>query len=337
MLAGACPFAALAILLPLFEVVLWTYPMEDLVEFSRKPGWMFFLQASPFAGRAFEFNYYYQRMKLPAHLTFNYTFVALFPENMTNPPNLAPPENYLNWKSYKQDNHMWPIRDTATMFWIFQYALVATDARWIYRGYDDILINFGLLVRLMRELDERYDPLTEVVIRGDCIVTSQVYLQGGAGWVFSRRALEMIVPKANYSVWGFWEEFDDVRMGHLFQDLGIEVGLCASSAFLGTRLEDVDVLAAQTGNWTGLPACPDPNVLEQFQCAKFVAPTSQLVFYHVGKGGDGITEAFELRRLSAEHLWFAPPEISFWHDNGYQAHLCYRKNPPPDEPVFTRI
>jgi hypothetical protein len=68
-----------------------------------------------------------------------------------------------------------------------------------------------------------------------------------------------------------------------------------------------------------------------------VAPTRQIVFYHIGNPGTKVTDPFQDRLVSAKNMWGAPPEIAFWHDQGFQAHLCYRKKPPLDEALFPLI
>jgi hypothetical protein len=56
------------------------------------------------------------------------------------------------------------------------------------------LINFELLPYYARELDGRYDPLHDIVIKGDYIVNDWIYPQGGSGKLFSRKTVELLEP-----------------------------------------------------------------------------------------------------------------------------------------------
>jgi hypothetical protein len=207
---------------------------------------MFFIQSSLFESQAVAFDHYMAKTRLPPGVT--YTFIGLFEENTTVPPNLALPLDYLNWSSHHVDQAQWPVRNSAGTFYAFEYALRETNARWIGRFFSDIMINFDVLVPYMRELDRRYDPLTDVVLRGDCIVSGFPFLQGGAGYIVSRRALEVLVPYANYSIWAFWEDHDDKRLGHVMWDSGIRASECGSSAFTGMPLPEADWARVEQGN-----------------------------------------------------------------------------------------
>jgi hypothetical protein len=293
---------------------------EVFVSSTSSPDWMFYIQASLFESQAMEFDRYMVTTRFPPGVTFPYTFVGLFDENTTSPPNLAIPRDYVNWSNYAPELERWPIRTAAGQFYAFEYALRETNARWIGRLFSDTVINFDRLLPYMRELDRRYDPLTDVVLRGDCVAPGFPYLQGGSGYILSRRALEVLVPYARYSIWGFWEDHDDQRLGHVMGRLRIHAYPCGSSAFIGIRVRDEDWERITQGNWAGMITCPMQMVMGK-PCPRFVAPVSQIVFHHAGRVPEWDTIGYRGMMALLRNLW-AQPHVGFWRTGREKTVLC---------------
>jgi hypothetical protein len=214
---------------------------------------------------------------------------------------------------------------TAAMFWTFQYIVEHTIARWIFMSDDDILINFDLLPAFMSALDRKYDPIHDVVVRGDCIMNGPVYPQGGSGVILSRRAVEQLAPLANYSIWGFWEGCPDQRLGHVMNKVFSGTSWYTSTAFLGQPLEGLNFESARSGIFTKLPSCPDPAKFSHEGCQRFLAPVRQIVFYHVGTSFHNEAGWLKERFAIAHNLWKAPPQVSFWPSGSYMKTLCWRE------------
>jgi hypothetical protein len=287
--------------------------------------WIFFLNCAPFSSRGFELHRYLRELRLPLGIVFNYTFVGLCEKNTTDPPNIDMPDNYLNWKSYPRKERLWTIRATAADFWIFEYVITETTARWVFISDDDILINFDLLPDFMSELDRKHDPIRDVVVRGDCIVNGPVYPQGGGGFVISRRAVERLVPFGNYAIWGFWQACQDVRIGQVMNQVFSGTSWYTSTAFLGCQLNELDFESAQNRHFTGLPTCPNAMQFSQKHCRRFVAPVRQLVFFHIGPAFHNGPGWLEKRVAIAHNLWSAPPQVSFWPDGDSSKKLCWQE------------
>jgi hypothetical protein len=244
---------------------------------------------------------------------------------MTDPPNIAMPDNYLNWRSHPRKDRLWTIRFMASFAWLFRYVIAHTSAHWIYVSDDDILINFDLLPAFMRELHTKYDPLREVVVRGDCIINGPVYPQGGSGVVLSRRAIEKLAPFGHYSIWGFWEECPDQRLGRLMTKVFSGTAWYTSTAFLGVPLDAADFRRVLDQNFSRLPPCPDGSTLSQHGCLRFVAPVREIVFLHIGRAFKNGAGWLKERRAIATHLWNAPPQVSFRPSIQWRKALCWRK------------
>jgi hypothetical protein len=289
--------------------------------------WMFFMHTAPSSGRAIEFHEHHKHRVLAPGVPFHYTFIGFSTENTTDPPNIAMPENYLDWRRYSRTNRIWTIRFMAGFAWLFRYVLAHTTAHWIFVSDDDILINFDLLPAFMNELDAKHDPLNEVVVRGDCIVNGPVYPQGGSGVLLSRFAVKRLAPFGNYSIWGFWEGCPDMRLGHLMNEVFRGTSWYTSTAFLGSTLSETDFSSVRNGRFSGLPPCPNPGTLSQMKCWRFVAPVRQVIFFHIGTVFHN-TPGWLKRRLAIAHnLWNAQQEVSFWPSARYSKRLCWHAGP----------
>jgi hypothetical protein len=231
------------------------------------------------------------------------------------------PDNYLNWTSLNSQMPHWCVRDRAIMLWIFDYALHETSAHWIFRCQDDILINFALLPEYMAELNQKYDPLKEVVIRGDCVRKGPSFPQGGSGMLISRAALERIVPVGRFAFWELDDTFEDVVFGCILWHLKIDSYNCSSSAFLGFQFQFWEWAWIMNNDFRHLTECPGKSKLRQKRCNRFLLSTNQLVFFHTGKNESGANEPFEKRMAIARNLWNAPPSVAVWR-LGNVPYLC---------------
>jgi hypothetical protein len=282
----------------------------------------FFIQSGPYSPVAFEQDSRFRQIRFSAGFHFRYCFVGLLPENVTgnatSPPNIEMPPDYLGWTVYaKNMEHKWMVRETAKHYFIFNYVLGNTNARWIFRSFDDIVINWPLVESFIRVLEEKYDPLTDVVLRGDCVVNGPTYFQGGSGVLLSRAAVEKVASMGSLAIWNVtkWHE-DDYRFGVVLAALRIDIGRAATPEFVGYPWSDTERELVLGRNFSQLPACPDVAELQIAGCKRFVAPVREIVFYH--HSWLSIAE----QRAIATELWSAPDWVHFYRPKGVEPILC---------------
>jgi hypothetical protein len=324
--------------LPLLIIVIFGFVIHPTPSSSASPrvrrsafnvyphasGWQFFLQSSFNSSRALKLHSFWKQLSLPPGLHFTYKFVNLLPQNTSDPPNLALPANLFNWKSHPNwAQRQWKFAHMSGLFWTFKYVLGETSAQWIFRSDDDILINFEMLLPYIREMETRYNPFTDVVIHGDCILNGAFYPQGGAGVLFSRRAIQKLMPLGNFSIWGLSDDCPDQRLGRLMAKLEIPKDQCPSSAFLGQPFRNSDRQRVINNDFTGLRACP-PMTCVNRRCDQIIRPTRQLVFYHVGNalGRDG--DELARRMNMAKSLWTGPKELAVMQLGASGRLLCWQ-------------
>jgi hypothetical protein len=282
----------------------------------------FFIQSGPYSPVAFDQDIRFRQVRFSVGFQFRYCFVGLLPENVTgnatSPPNIEMPPDYLGWTVYaKNVEHKWVIRETAKYYFIFNYVLGHTNARWIFRSADDIVINWQLVEGFIRVLDEKYDPLRDVVLRGDCVVNEEVYFQGGAGVLLSRAAVKKVASMGSLAIWNVTEGHgDDYRFGVVLAELRIDIERAAMPEFVGYPWSDTEREMILARNWEKLPACPDVAELEISGCKKFVAPVRGLVFYHHSWG------SIADQRAIARGLWSAPDWVHFYRRKRVEPILC---------------
>jgi hypothetical protein len=181
------------------------------------------------------------------------------------------------------------------------------------------MINFDRLSAYMGEIEKGHDALTEFVIRGECIVNGPLYPQGGSGVLFSRHAVERLIPLSRYSIWGFWEDCPDKRLGRLTAVLGIDGGECASSAFLGSLLDLRTIARIDARDFAALSPCPRERT-RVGRCKSLVSPVNRYVFFHLGnvEGYNNLSQRMEFARK----LWGASGRVEMREAGGYKKGLC---------------
>jgi hypothetical protein len=264
--------------------------------------------------------------RFPENFHFEYIIVNQTRENRSDEHLWCPPDEFRAMimanpkKNFHRDSDL-----AAKFIFALRFFLQNSKADWCWRALEDTILNFGNLPRFVAYLDERYDPLKDVVVLGNCIDRDQVhdgrlypgFLQGGAGWVVSRRAAELIEPMA----WTWVPNInwaDDVAFTEVLQRLNLSVFDATSEFFLGHDIKDGD------RNWIrnpdGLKVCPGADGRKAIRCRRFTAPLKDLVVWHRQ------WQRSEALADDAQITFDAHPDVHFWMDASDTA-LCRVKSP----------
>ena len=174
--------------------------------------------------------------------------------------------------------------DLAAKFYAgLQYFIEETRLPWMWRGTDDVYINFSRLERYVAFLSAKYDPFEQPLVFGNCIPDSQFgvdgFIQGGSGWIVSR-ALAVKLFLVFPLFMDMLNSGDDIVFARVLSRLNVSVSGSASSAFLG---HDLTELASVLNGSFVPPVCPTLRDIDAWQCAKFIGRLSDVVFFHETK------------------------------------------------------
>jgi hypothetical protein len=166
------------------------------------------------------------------------------------------------------------------------------------------------LPSFLSELSEKYNPLTDVVVRGDCVVNENIlFLQGGSGFICSRAAARLLTDLTTFME--LWEIAEDTTFGLFLDAIGIGVRNCCSGAFMGHGpdfLADVEHAVK----------CPPKNT-SRHPVPHHLEPVRDLLVYHKK---DNIERYLKPVIENAESLFKSPPELRWFADHDFWAETC---------------
>jgi hypothetical protein len=194
-----------------------------------------------------------------------------------------------------------------------------TTFSWFWRGTDDAIINWDNVPEFMRTLSVRYFARKDPVILGHCISSpaGKGFIQGGSGWLISRRAAEMLEP-----LWGEWVSgmnwSDDWSFPDYMNRFNLDVWNSTSEFFLGHDIKHGDSAALSSKNYNSLPDCRPFDQLPQKFCRQFTAPLRNVVFFH-----EQLTPDFNINpTLEKSQLAFAAPSTVHFYMEEADVRLC---------------
>jgi hypothetical protein len=284
--------------------------------FFRKPrffaAWLTMYESS--RGRSMQ--KYLRSVSFPRerNFVFDYIIVNLTRSNSSAEHLLYPPDEFRDLILANPNPRYRPLSDLASKFiFALRFFLLHTHHRWFWRGTDDAIINFAKLPNFVEFLDRTYNPLTETVILGNCIGKDrESFLQGGSGWVLSRRAAERVealrwawVPRIDHA--------DDVRFTRVLDRLNVSLANATSPFFLGHDLYfNGETIAGD---------CPGLATIKNPPCAPFLVPLQDVVFFHEQLGS---SLDVSMTRANAERTFQTERAVHYWMSRDRPA-LCRKK------------
>jgi hypothetical protein len=205
---------------------------------------------------------------------------------------------------------------TAMDFFALNFYLTERKNEWFYRGTDDTVFNFRRLPSYLSELESRFDPSVDRVVRGDCVVFnhSPVYLQGGSGYLFSRTAAQMIYRKFDVFM-GMWAKAEDATFGPFLDAIGIGVRNCCDPAFMGHGPAKMATSVLERG----LTVCP-PRNLSRLPIPWFLGRLRDVLVYHKK---DHPKKSINIPIKRARLVFHADERIRWYTEDNFWPKSCF--------------
>jgi hypothetical protein len=210
---------------------------------------------------------------------FDYAFVNYTEANQSHPLSITPPTHWVDKVNSLRPGLDQKSREMIAMdFFALNYFLEYRQEDWFYRGTDDTIINFRRLPSFLSDLHHRFNAQIDPVVRGDCVIYNEnnLYLQGGTGFLCSRRAAELMSTHLDLFL-RVWVIAEDTTFGPFLNALGIGIARACSGAFMGHGHQLFPSLqVVQPVNFTR--RCP-PRDMERVP-PYHLEPVRDLLVYH---------------------------------------------------------
>jgi hypothetical protein len=161
-----------------------------------------------------------------------------------------------------------------------EYFYFNTTAPWYILMTDNAFLFLENLREMLADLTRRWRAVEHSVVLGNCMSTSgQTFLQGGTGWLMSRKAVGNFLQISEK-----WFEStstaEDVHFALAVKEMNVSIQEAASPYFLGQYLHIKDFDIMEFFNFERLRKCPNPVQILCRACKPFVAPFRKIVFFH---------------------------------------------------------
>ena len=197
---------------------------------------------------------------------------------------------------------------------------------WLLSVTDDVKINTHNLHRMMKWFNQKYNSKKDIVVKGHAIDLLPItFLQGGSGFIISRKAAEKIL---NMKYWILYESFlvDDMRFSEVWKRLGVRIREASSGFFIGHQFHNLmDELIER--NYRLIPQCPLFN--PQQSCGSKFHHLRDLTIFHT------IWNHTQLELAAKSLFSHKIPSNLYWYQNvmfpvvckmPFKRHLKYEFN-----------
>jgi hypothetical protein len=189
-----------------------------------------------------------------------------------------------------------------------QYFIENTDAGWFLRLCEDTAVNLRTFPLFLDELNENYDPLTDPVIQGACLgKTNSTYLQGGSGFVFSRKAaIEIYNDFDWFREMSMINKADDRILGYYLEKIGMPAENITSRWFVGHAFLGRNSALEAVSDLSGYYPCSEP--VSKKGCRRFLTKVKDITFWHDRvKFKNFVTQIDVIRDIAPDNLYFFVP------------------------------
>ena len=188
-----------------------------------------------------------------------------------------------------------------------EFFLHNTTSDWVWLTCDDSYLEVERVGDLISDLYSRGNPNKDIILNGHCCWISIPFLQGGSGYIFSRKAAE--------EFWSFRDEFlkleecqDDLQLTKFIKNKKLKLNSISNSRLMGTRFSEKNIRLIKEGNFSSVQTCP--IIINKGLCSEELKPLSKLTIIHEGSMFKNI--------LFNKSI----PNMMYWYQDGLDSILC---------------
>ena len=193
--------------------------------------------------------------------------------------------------------------------------------RWYIRTTEDAFIDISRLQSYIDDLEQKYDPLNDFVMKGQLCKPDFDYsfLHGGSGWIMSRKAACEVNKEMNSLLNSFFlGQSGDDTITHIIQEsFSLSDQEMDSNAFLGTKLSNHSVEMLKSNNFSQIPKCREYFYLKYNDPSSKMLQLNQVIFWHSGRPDNfPMYEAYEILNRIPDNIHVVFPR--------HEAHICWQ-------------
>jgi hypothetical protein len=186
--------------------------------------------------------------------------------------------------------------------------LFRTTSGWLIRIVGDTAVNFDVVHEVLAELNDQFDPMVDRVIQGACLGKYDLtYVQGGSGFLFSRRAAFDLLQDWAW-VRGMAKKLknDDRLLSVYLQRVNISWYQATNRHFVGHAFWNFSSAWKAVNFKAHRPCIAGPR--SKKGCRAYFTRVKDLAFWHDRtRFSRFIGRIDQIRKLAGDHLYFHVP------------------------------
>ena len=193
-----------------------------------------------------------------------------------------------------------------------EYFVKNTTFDWVALITDDVYVNLNNLKEFFDDLKTYGDPRTVPMVFGHCIDVRWVYLQGGSGYIVSRRAAELFVRFGKEHINARFE-YDDIYFSRLLFKVGLNIYETSSDRIIGHDFLGVGTSSVVNKHWNNFPNCPNHLDWEFCKVGPFKLNKLAIIHQKIHNEAIGLGQVIEKNEV---------PDNIYWYQKGLFNYLC---------------